>query len=140
MSQENVDLIRGMLDRFRSGDLSSWRTQVAEDVVWDTSATTTTTAGLFHGHAGVERFFADWLGTWDDPQLEVLELIDAGESVVSVFRWTGTGKTSGLPIWRDFFAVYDVRDGNVSRYRQYDTRAEALEAAGLREEDLKPAV
>jgi hypothetical protein len=34
---------------------------------------------------------------------------------------------------RVFFAVYDLRDGKVVRYRQYETRAEALEAVGLRE-------
>jgi hypothetical protein len=31
------------------------------------------------------------------------------------------------------FAVYDVKDGGIVRFRQYDTRQEALEAAGLSE-------
>ena len=133
MSRENVEVVKGMLERFAAGDRTSWRDVIAEDIVWDTSATVTTTAGVRKGHAGVERFFAEWLPTWEDATFESLELIDAGDSVVSTFRWRGRGRMSGLQAERVFFAVYDVRDRKVVRYRQYDTRGEALESEGLRE-------
>jgi hypothetical protein len=53
--------------------------------------------------------------------------------VVIVFRQSGTGRESGIHIDRDFFAVYDLRESKVVRYRLYDSREEALEAAGLSE-------
>ena len=106
---------------------------MAEDAVWDTSATAMPGAGVQRGHAGVARFFIEWMGAWKNLSVDPLEFIEAGESVVSVFRWTGIGKTSGVPTQRDFFGVYDLRDGRISRYRQYENRTEALEAAGLRE-------
>ena len=65
--------------------------------------------------------------------MEHLEYIDAGDSVVVAFRWWGRGKSSGVPVESDFFGVHDLRDGKIVRFRQYDTRAEALEAAGLSE-------
>jgi uncharacterized protein len=133
MSQENIEVVKGMVQRFEAGDRTSWREVVAEDITWDTSATVTTTAGIRRGHAGVEAFFVEWFGAWEDAALEHLELIDAGDSVVAVFRWRGRGRTSGVQAERVFFAVYDLRDGKVVRYRQYETRAEALEAAGLHE-------
>jgi ketosteroid isomerase-like protein len=102
-------------------------------VIWDTSATTWPQAGVYEGHAGVERYFIDWLGTWENPISETLDLIDAGNSVISVFRWTGRGKASGVETKTTMFGVYDVEDGRIVRYRQYETRKEALEAAGLRE-------
>jgi hypothetical protein len=34
---------------------------------------------------------------------------------------------------RDFFGVYDLRESKVIRYRLFESREEALEAAGLRE-------
>ena len=34
---------------------------------------------------------------------------------------------------RDAFGVYDLSDSKVVRYRLYDSRTDALEAAGLRE-------
>ena len=133
MSQENVEIVREMSERFATGDRESWREVFAKDVIWDTSATTTPQAGVYEGHAGVERFFIDWLGTWDNPAVEMLDLIDAGDSVVAVFRWTGRGRTSGIDTAMTMFAVYDLKDGQVVRFRQYETRNEALEAAGLSE-------
>ena len=32
-------------------------------------------------------------------------------------------ETSGVPVERTFYAIYDVRDRKVVCYRQYDTRA-----------------
>ena len=34
---------------------------------------------------------------------------------------------------REFFAIYDLGNSKVVRYRMYDSREEALEAAGLSE-------
>ncbi len=101
--------------------------------MWDTSESSWPTAGVVHGHAGVEGFFRDWLGTWRDFELATSEYLDAGDSVVVVFRQSGTGRQSGIHIERDFFVVYDLRESKVVRYRLYDSREEALEAAGLPE-------
>ena len=133
MSQENVEIVREMVTRFAAGDRESWREVFAEDAIWDTSATTTPQAGVYEGHAGMERFFIDWLGTWDNPVVETLELIDAGNSVISVFRWTGRGKASGVETETTMFGVYDVKGGRVVGFRQYESREDALEAAGLSE-------
>jgi ketosteroid isomerase-like protein len=132
MSQENVDLLKELLARFEAGDRTSWKGHLTEDIIWDTSAAMPA-AGIYEGHDGVEQFFVEWLSAWEDPTVEHLELIDAGDSVVNVFRWRGRGRTSGVPTEGVFFAVYDLRDGKVYRYRQYETRTEALEAAGLSE-------
>jgi uncharacterized protein len=131
MSQENVEIVKEFTRLFEEGDRDSWREYFDPDVVWDTSASNWPTAGVVHGHAGVERFFRDWLGTWRDFDLTTSEYLDAGDSVVVVFRQGGMGRQSGIHMERDFFAVYDVRESKVVRYRMYDSREEALEAAGL---------
>ena len=133
MSRENVEVAKELAARFIAGDRESWRTRFAEDVVWDTSATTMPAAGVYRGHEGVEQFFAEWLGPWTDPLMELLEVIDAGDSVVIAFRWTAWGRNSGVQTQREWFGVEEFREGLVVRWRQYDTRTEALEAAGLSE-------
>ena len=133
MSEENVEIVREMTKRFEAGDRESWREVITEDVIWDTSATTGPQAGVYEGHVGIERFFRDWLGTWENPVVETLNLIDAGDSVVLVFRWTGRGKASGVETKATMFGVYDLEDVQIVRFRQYETRKEALEAAGLSE-------
>jgi uncharacterized protein len=133
MSQENVEIVKEFTRLFEKGDRDVWREYFDPGVVWDTSASNMPSAGVFHGHEGVERFFRDWLGTWRDYEVVTREFLDAGDSVVIVFRQHGTGRTSGVQIERDFFGVYDLRESKVVRYRQYESRQEALEAAGLSE-------
>ena len=131
MSQENVKVVKEFTRLFEEGDREAWRDYFAPDVVWDTSATSMPGAGVSHGHGGMEQFFRDWLGTWTDYEIAAREFIDAGDSVVIVFRQGGTGRESGVQIERDFFGVYDLSGSKVVRYRQYESREEALEAAGL---------
>jgi uncharacterized protein len=133
MSQENVEIVKEFTLVFEQGDRDQWRHYFDPDVVWDTSASKMPQAGVYLGHQGVERFFRDWLGTWRDFGVTTLEYIDAGDSVVIVFRQSGTGRSSGVRIERDFFGVYDLEESKVVRYRQYESREEALEAAGVAE-------
>ncbi|MGH2924103.1 MAG: nuclear transport factor 2 family protein [Solirubrobacterales bacterium] len=131
MSKRNVELVEEMTERFRAGDRNSWRERIADDVVWDTSGTELPNAGVYLGHEGIERFFIDWLGTWRDLRIDSVELIDAGDSVVSIFRWHGRGRTSGVETEVEMYGMYDLRDEKVIRYRQFDSRAEVIAAAGL---------
>jgi len=133
MSQENVAIVKEFTRLFEKGDREEWREYFDPDVVWDTSASGLPSAGVFEGHQGVERFFRDWLGTWRDYDIATREYLDAGDSVVVVFRQRGTGRESGVEIEGDFFGVYDLRESKVMRYRLYESREAALEAAGLRD-------
>jgi len=135
MSQENVEVVKAFTTLFQAGDRNEWRDYFDSDVVWDTSASNMPSAGIYHGHEGVERFFREWLGTWSDYSMEVREYIDAGGSVVIVFRQGGMGRGSGVRADRDFFGVYDLSDSKVVRYRQYESRKEALVAVGLSEQN-----
>ena len=133
MSQENVEIVKAFMGLFEAGDRDAWRDYFDPDVIWDTSETTMPAAGIYHGHQGMERFFSEWLGSWSDYRIEPREYIDAGGSVVFVFRQSGIGRGSGVRTEREFYAVYDLDDSKVVRYRQYESRAEALEAVGLSE-------
>jgi ketosteroid isomerase-like protein len=133
MSQENVEAVKGFMTRFEAGDRQEWHEHFDPDVVWDTSTSEMPAAGVYHGHEGVEQFFRDWLGTWTEYEVSTREYIDAGNSVVVVFRQSGTGRGSGVRVERDFFGVYDLRKLKVVRFRLYESQDEALEAAGLSE-------
>jgi len=134
VSQRNVDIVREFAEQYAAGDRVSWRRYFAEDVVWDMSRSNLPQAGVYRNHEGMERFFTDWLGAWDEYEIEHHEVLDAGDSVVVVFRQRGRGRSSGVFTERDFAGVYDLRDGLVTRYREYESRDEALRAAGLTDE------
>lgn len=131
MSRENVETVKEFTGLFEAGDRQSWKRFFHEDVIWDTSGSDLLLAGSYVGQEGIEEFFTDWLSTWDDFEIEHREWIDAGDSVVVVFRQRGRGKGSGVVIDRDFFGIYDLRGGKVARYTQFETRDGALHTAGL---------
>jgi len=133
MSQENVEVVKEFTRLYEAGDRDKWRAYFDPGVVWDASASGMPSAGIYHGHQGVERFFRDWLATWSDYEIETTDCIDAGDAVVVVFRQAGTGRGSGIRTEREFFNVYELRDSKVIRCRLYESREQALEAAGRRE-------
>jgi uncharacterized protein len=131
VSRDNLEIVKEFSRQFERGDRISWRKYFSEDAVWDTSGSDLLLATVYRGHEGIERFFSDWLSTWDEFEIEHLEWIDAGESVVVSFRQRGRGKGSGVLIEQDFFGVYDLEGGRVKRYRAFASRDVALQAAGL---------
>ena len=133
MSRENVEIVQKFTRLFEEGSRDEWRAHFDPNVVWDTSASGMPSAGILHGHEGVERFFRDWLGTWRNYGLLTREYLDAGDSVVIVFRQRGTGRESGIESERDFFGAYDLRRSKVVRFRLYASRDAAHKAVGLAE-------
>jgi ketosteroid isomerase-like protein len=132
MSQENVEIVKEFTRRFAAGDRVTSE-YFDPEIVWDTTASGMPSAGVYHGHQGVRRFFRDWLAPWDDYEIETSDCIDAGDAVVLVFRQAGTGRGSGVRIERDFFGVWDLKDSMVVRFRLFESREQALEAVGLRD-------
>ena len=65
---------------------------------------------------------------------EPVEFIDAGEDlVVAVIAMRVQGKGSGAPLDAPAVWVHELRAGKIARMRAFTTKAQALEAAGLRE-------
>ncbi len=129
MSEENVEIVRHGYERFAAtGQLDSDIT--SPEFVWDMSN--------FHGwperqtYEGAEEvlsFFNDWISAWDDWELEVEALHDAGDKVVALMRQRGRSKTAGMPVEMSFAQVWTLRGGKQTRMDMYSDRAEALEAA-----------
>ena len=66
-------------------------------------------------------------------RLEADEFVDAGDSVVVVFRQIARGRASGAGVTNRFAFVYGFRQGKIDYVDGYRTKREALEAVGLRE-------
>jgi ketosteroid isomerase-like protein len=83
----------------------------------------------YHGHEGVRQVMADWIGTWDDYEIELLELREVGESVVAALHQRGRGKGSGVAMEGDVWFVWRMRGGRMVRWQMFSSESEALEAA-----------
>ena len=89
--------------------------------------------GAYQGHAGVERWLRDWGDAWADWSFETEEFIDAGDAAVVVIRMHAKGMDSGVEVDRQDAVVYHFRGDKIARIDYFNSKAQALEAAGLPE-------
>jgi phage terminase small subunit len=90
--------------------------------------------GVHRGLDAYRHFVEQVDEMWEDFQIEPEEFIDAGDNVFVASRMSGRGRGSGVEVEMRAFAIWTLREGKVSRIAAgYRDRAEALEAAGLRE-------
>jgi hypothetical protein len=135
MSQQNVEIVRRRYEHLAAtGDYLA--EAHAPDFVWDMSKFRGwPEQQTYEGLEGARVFLRDWLEAWDDWEVEVEALHDAGEKVVALVRQRGRSKTSGLPVDMAYGQVFTIRDGKLARMEMYADPAEALEAVGLSEQD-----
>jgi ketosteroid isomerase-like protein len=87
---------------------------------------------VYEGAEEAQAFIEEWAGAWDDWELEVDALHDAGEKVVALLRQHGRSKATGMPVDMSLAQVWTLRDSKQTRMDMYSDQSEALEAAGLR--------
>jgi len=132
MSQENVEIVRNLAATLNRGDLDAWSEGLADDIDHRAVEGSVDDHGPLLGKDAVRAYMQDWLDMFDDLRAEPVELIDAGEDrVIAVTRISGRAKLSGVETELTYAAVYTIRDGKIARGREYWTKDQALEAAGL---------
>jgi ketosteroid isomerase-like protein len=132
MSQANVELIRRGYEHFReSGEMHGEIT--TDDFVWDMSKFRGwPEQQTYEGVEGARAFLREWTEAWDDWEIHLVELHDAGEQVVAIMRQQGRAKSTGLSVDMTFAQVWTVHDGMQARMEMYADPAEAFVATGLK--------
>jgi ketosteroid isomerase-like protein len=134
MSQENVEIFRSAVAAFNRGDIDAFLEHWTPDIDYRAVEGAPDDHGPVQGQEALRAHFQDWIDTFDNFRQEPVEIIDAGDdSVIAVLRISGRAKLSGVETDLTYAALYTLRDGKVARGREYWTKEEALEAAGLSE-------
>jgi ketosteroid isomerase-like protein len=134
MSQENLEVVRRMLQAFADGGLNAMAEFWDPDIDWRAAEGALDDVGELHGPVAVRRHIQDWPDTFDDFSVVVEELRDVGDDrVLTIQRLKGRAKLSSTETDMRYAMVSTVRDGKVVRGREYLRVEDALEAAGLRE-------
>jgi ketosteroid isomerase-like protein len=136
MSQENVEVVRGIYDALDRRDAVAPFEVYADDIVWDFSQSRIAflfTQPIYRGHEGVRQNWRERLSAFSEFDAEVEELMDAGDQVLAVVREREVGRASGVPVEATHLAVWTLAHGRIVRLQVFDDREQALEAVGLRE-------
>ena len=132
MSQENVDRLLRSVEAFNRRDLGAFMALTHDEV--EIESRLVVMEGGYHGHAGLRRWWEDFLGAFPDYKLEVDELRDLGADLtLGRMRGWGHAADSATPLVDPFWIPMRWRDGKIVWWRNCSTEAEALEAVGLRE-------
>jgi len=132
MSQENVEIVRRLVDAFNERDLESFAELTTPDFEWTTSMAAVE-GEIFWGREGIETYFGRMRDAWEEFLAVGDEFRDLGDRVLWRGRLQGRGRGSGVPVSAPLDILYDVRAGKVSSMHSFLDHDEALRAAGLTE-------
>jgi len=132
MSAENVSLIKGLYDAFGAGDVPGVLGRLSPDIVWNEAenfpyADNNPYRGPDAVAAGV---FARCVGEWDGFGLAMTDLIDGGNRVVALGRYTGTFHKTRGRMNSQAVHVWTVREGKVVAFQQYIDTLDVARAIG----------
>jgi ketosteroid isomerase-like protein len=133
MSQENVEIVRGLLTAIqekRPDDVLPHLHFAFEIVPSPTFPETE----ILRGPAGFMRFMSRWPEMFSDYEFTLDRFWDAGEQVVVALHfWARATRGGGITLDDRFAHVWTLQDGLVSKIQIFDDQAEALGAVGLNE-------
>ena len=133
MSHENVEAVRRAYARMARGDFSVYEA-LGGDYELITSPEMPD-AGTYRGEAA-KAWLRGWVASFEDLTIEAVEFIDAGDRVLAEFVQRGAPRGSGVPVEGRWWQVSTFKGNELLQteiLRSGTSRAEALEAAGLRE-------
>jgi uncharacterized protein len=132
MSEENVAQVRSGYEAFARGDVDAVLALLDPDIDWHPAIAPILGVEIMPGREAVRGFLTrDLFEGFDQFRAEPLSFEDLGDFVLVTVRYSGRGGGSGIELDQTFAALFELRDGKTISMRDYATRAEALEAAGL---------
>jgi ketosteroid isomerase-like protein len=132
MSEENVVTVRRHNEAWNRRDLTTWLASFHSGAEIDWSRSRGPLKGVYRGHGQLEVFWDAFWSTFEDVQVEQHGFREVGSEVVVPNTAHIRGRQGIEVVARSTF-VFTVENGQITRLRLFQERADALEAAGPRE-------
>ena len=130
MGQEEVAALRAVFDQFAVGDFSAY--EDLPDELELTIAPEMPESGTYRGEAA-RKWLNAWVQSFERLTLEPVELVDAGDRVLTEFIQRGSPKGSTGELELRSWSVSTFREDILVRIQLFLRRDEAVRAAGLEE-------
>lgn len=132
MSEENLEAVRAVYDRWAEGDFQT-RLELLDPNVVLVHEPEFEAGGPSYGIDAVVAFTRGMLEAWTRFTIAAEEIIPAGDSVLVEVNQRGIGRASGVATDLHYFMVWTFRGGKVVRFESIRERTRAFKAAGLSE-------
>jgi ketosteroid isomerase-like protein len=131
MSQENVDLVRGIYSAFGAGDVAGALARMGDDIVWNEAENYPYADGNpYRGPQAVLGVFGRIAADWDGFTVLPYQYLVAGEWVVVLVRYRGTFKATGRCQNSLMVHIWKVEGGKAVTFQQYVDTLQVARATG----------
>lgn len=132
MPAENLAIVKGIYDAFGRGDVAGVLGAMSADIVWHEAenfpyADRNPYRGPEAVAAGV---FARCVGEWKGFAVAMDDLIDGGDRIVAIGRYSGSNRATGRSMNPQAVHVWTLKDGKVVAFQQYIDTLDVARAAG----------
>lgn len=129
MSSANVAIAKSIYEAFTRDDLDAFMSVLSPDVIWNVAENYPYAAGNpYIGPAAVQSEL-DMLGAdWDGFAVNITELLDAGDKVVAIGRYTGTCKKTGKQVDAQTSHIITIAEGKIIVFQQYTDTLQLMQA------------
>jgi ketosteroid isomerase-like protein len=134
MSQENVEIVRRVVEKLGSGEYDVAARELHLDAEWHNTAAFPGPS-VCSGPKEIELFWTTLFETFDTGGMEIERVAESGNTVVVLIHSWGWGMKSGAPIDTRWATVHRLQGGKIVRVDVHGHWDKALEAAGLSEQD-----
>ena len=141
---ENEEIVRSMWEPFTGVNVAevAWDADVVRQVLAtyyspDVELTPLETGigtGMsrhFSGWEGLQAYLQEWMEPFSEYYVENLDYVAAGNFVLVPSRQRAVGTGSGAETEITLTTLYELSEGKIVRMHQYETLAEAREAAAI---------
>jgi ketosteroid isomerase-like protein len=125
MSQDNVQIVRGLYESFGKGDVPSVLGKMDQSIEWNEAENFIyADRNPYVGPQAVLEGVFMRLGTeWEGFSVTPEEWMDAGNRVVVLGTYAGVHRGTSKPVRAQFAHVWSLKEGRVARFQQYtDTK------------------
>lgn len=132
MSEQNLELIRGLYAAFARGDIGDVLGRMAPGMEWNEAENFPYADGNpYRGHDAIlGGVFARLGGEWDGFAPLPEEYLDAGDTIIVLGRYRGTCKATGGALDAQMCHVWRIQGGKAVRFQQYTDTLQAQRAMG----------
>jgi ketosteroid isomerase-like protein len=133
VSAENVARIKAIYEAVNRRDLESAVAQLDPDFELDSSRSINPDrgTGIQCGREPVAAAIRNLMEPWEEFEMFADEYVEAGEHVVRIGGLRARGRGSGVETVARGAQLWEFRDGTPVAMRQFQSKEDALAAAGL---------
>ena len=134
MSHENVEIVCRSTEAYNRGDFDGMLEYWAPDAVLDWSRSHGLDARVFRGHNEIRVFIQRLTGSFESARIELVDPpVELEDGLVIAENVAYLEGRDGIEVQARSAWLVTFRDGKQTSLTLYQTKREALEAAGLAE-------